>query len=128
MSSVVASMHTGAVLGPILSELVSANSSQMVVPAALVSWQAGVDARFFDVHFTTLIRDPLATVSAIYDRFGLTLTSEARTSMQRWLDDPSGRTPKGQHTLQQYQLDEAIIDRHFGPYIAHYGIERERRS
>ena len=43
----------------------------------------------------------------------------------KWLDAPANRSPKGRHTLDEYGLDEAAIERVFGEYMTHYGIVRE---
>jgi hypothetical protein len=86
----------------------------------------GVNERFCDVHFRDLVTDPIGTVERIYSHFGLHLAGGARQAMQAWLADPASRTPKGQHTLAQYGLDEAAIDRAFGDYMQYYGVARER--
>jgi Sulfotransferase family len=88
--------------------------------------QAGLNRRIFDVHFRALIADPMGTVARLYAHFGLPLTDQAREAMQRWLDDPASRTPRGQHTLAGCGLDESMIDAAFGDYMAHYQVIRER--
>lgn len=85
-----------------------------------------LNARFLDVHFTDFIADQLGTVQHIYKKFDLDFSPEARDAMQSWLDTPENRPPKGRHTLDQYGLDEAMIDRVFGDYMKTYGIKPER--
>jgi hypothetical protein len=87
---------------------------------------AGKEEQFFDVHFTRLVRDPIGTVRELYRHFGIALGAQAESRMRAWLADPANRTPKGKHTLAQYGLDEAMIDRHFERYLQHYRVERER--
>jgi Sulfotransferase family len=86
----------------------------------------GVNERFCDVHFRDLVADPVGAVERIYTHFGMHLADEARRAMQAWLANPASRTPKGRHTLAEYGLDEAAIDRAFSDYLEHYGVERER--
>ena len=88
----------------------------------------GMNERFCDVHFRQLTADPIGTVERIYAHFSLGLSDTARHAMRQWLDDPANRTPKGQHTLAAYGLNDAAIDQAFGEYMQHYGIVRERAS
>ena len=88
--------------------------------------QPGMNERFYDVHFRQMIADPIGTVEKVYAHFGIGLSDEARDAMQRWLDDPASRTPKGKHALADYGLDEPAIDRAFDAYMEHYGVQRER--
>jgi len=86
----------------------------------------GMNERFCDVHFLHLICDPIGTVERIYAHFGIVLREDARRAMQRWLDDPANRTPKGRHALADCGLDAAKVDLAFGDYMAHYAVARER--
>lgn len=86
----------------------------------------GMEARFFDVHFTQLVREPLETVRALYRHFGLALGEEAEGRMREWLRAGAGENRPGRHTLEQYGLDAEVIDRHFGGYIAHHRVRLER--
>jgi hypothetical protein len=88
--------------------------------------QTGLDARIFDVQFHTLVADPMGTAARLYAHFGLPLTARARAAMQRWLDDPASRTPRGRHTLAGCGLDESMIDDAFGDYMRDYQVTRER--
>ena len=67
--------------------------------------------RVLDIHYEHLVKAPIATVRAIYEYFGLTLTAAAEQQMQRWLDsNPKGR--HGQHTysLEQFGLDRTTVE------------------
>lgn len=88
--------------------------------------QAGLNSRIFDVHFRALIADPMGTVARLYAHFGLPLTDRACETMQRWLNDPASRSPRGQHTLAGCGLDESMIDAAFGDYMTRYQVMRER--
>jgi hypothetical protein len=51
--------------------------------------------QFFDVEFDAFVKDQLATVRAIYDRFGLVLAPHVETAMQAWLEAHPRRQGKG---------------------------------
>uniref|UniRef100_UPI001F59F739 sulfotransferase family protein n=1 Tax=Sphingobium sp. Sx8-8 TaxID=2933617 RepID=UPI001F59F739 len=77
--------------------------------------QAG---RFVDVHYERLVADPMRSVRSIYDHFGLELTPQAETAMQRFLDDK----PKDKHGAHRYTLEDAGLTRaqvhaRFAPYL-----------
>lgn len=86
------------------------------------------DDRFVDVSYAALMRDPVATVRAVYDRIG-----------RAWPDDFADRIrgylatkPKAVHGVHQYGLadfdiDEADLAERYAPYVAHFGVERESR-
>ena len=71
---------------------------------------ARVDERFVDVRYQELLRDPMAIVRRIYDRFGMTLSVEAEARMQRFL----ARHPKDQ-TRRSPVFAERVRARCAGP-------------
>ena len=84
------------------------------------------DGRFFDVHFRTFMRDPIATVRAIYDRFGLSLGELAEERMRRYLV----AHPQDAHGRHEYTLSGAGLDlererSRFARYERDYRIEPE---
>jgi hypothetical protein len=82
--------------------------------------------QFHDVLFTDIVRDPIGSVRSIYERFGLKLQGLAVEAMQAWLHNPANDTPRGSYTLDEYGMDERMIEEHFGRYLDHYAIPRER--
>ena len=86
----------------------------------------GLRQRFFDVHFTDLIREPLATVRSLYRHFGLDLEAKAESRMQDWLHGSASQNRPGRHTLAQYGLDSAMVDRHYRAYLETFGVQLER--
>jgi len=78
--------------------------------------------RFMDVHHADFHADPMGTIQRIYDRFGLTLSSEAEERMAaRITDNPEG------HGLHRYDMAsfglqrDAILDR-FSSYMERFGL------
>jgi hypothetical protein len=82
--------------------------------------EARVDERFVDVRYQDLLRNPMAIVRRIYDRFGMTLSAEAEGRMRRFL----ARHPKDKHGAHRYTLSVFGLDaRELGPRFKSY---RER--
>jgi hypothetical protein len=67
---------------------------------------SGPDARFLDVHYHELARDPLGTIRQIYRHLGATLAPEAEQRMRRHL----ARSPKDQYGAHRYSLDAFGLD------------------
>ncbi len=73
--------------------------------------------RVCDVFYSELVRDPLATVQAIYERFGLPLSAEAQQRMRNWLAcNPQGKHGRHHYTLEQFGLDRATVEALFPGY------------
>lgn len=66
------------------------------------------ERRFFDVDYRAFVQDPIGTVGAIYDAFGLSWSTEAQAAV-RALDDESRhgpRRPSHRYDLADYGLTE----------------------
>lgn len=86
-----------------------------------------IDAHFFDCHFTDLTREPIGMVKRLYASLDLSLSAEAARRMETWLEeDLHTKGSRHRYALEDYDLDEAELERHFGAYLDHYGIARER--
>ncbi|VBA59263.1 sulfotransferase family protein [Mycobacterium attenuatum] len=71
-------------------------------------------AQFYDVEYRDLIADPLGTVAAVYQHFGLMLTAEAQQAMAKvHAESQTGeRAPKHSYSLADYGLTvEAVKER-----------------
>lgn len=85
--------------------------------------------QFHDIHYRAFIRDPLATVRALYAFEGMTLAPDVEAEMQAALDRQKvEREIAGAHRyrLEDYGLSLDGLDRAFGDYVDHYDIESER--
>lgn len=84
------------------------------------------DEQFFDVLYEDFRRDPLGTVSRIYERFGLDLSAEARSRMHAYLDaKPHGAYGAHEYSFAATGLDAAALRRRFSAYQERYGVPSE---
>src|SRR5262245_57791010 len=85
-----------------------------------------LDERFVDLHYQDLLRDPMAAIHHIYDRFDMALSHEAETAMQRFLaDHPKDRHGSHRYSLGAFGLDAVDLGRRFESYCERFGIELE---
>ena len=74
------------------------------------------------VRFRDLTAAPMATVAALYERFGLILGAGSRSRMERRVAElPSGGYGLT-HTLESYGVDTDSTRRGFDAYVDHFGI------
>ena len=83
--------------------------------------------RVHHIHYTDLLADPLATVSALYDRFGWDLTGGAESRMTTYNADH----PQNRHGVHTYNFDglglDAVVERaRFARYINHFNVAPTR--
>ncbi len=82
--------------------------------------------RFVDVQFGDLTRDALGVVERIYGHFGLSLGSEARARMERFIAD----NPREKHGVHRYRLEDFGLDagherRRFSAYSEQFRVPDE---
>ena len=88
------------------------------------------DHAFHDIHYRDFVRDPMATIRALYAFEGLELEDGVARAMEAAIKvHEAARGHAGAHVydLADYALDEAAVDRLFGDYIARFNIALERR-
>ena len=91
--------------------------------------EAHPEVAVVDVHYTSLIADPIGTAELLYASFGLKPSDGARRAMATHLDsDHHGKGPARAYGLADFGLSEAEIEEAFGAYIDRHGITREKRS
>jgi len=119
--------------------------SDAVDPKALLGWftgetclalldgmtalraSGGVDpAQFHDVSYAELVARPIETIAALYDHFGLRLSSEAESRMRAYL----ASKPRGKHGTHRYDFaatgfDPARERERFRRYQERYGVRSE---
>ena len=86
----------------------------------------GRESRFADVRYADLMRDPVATIARVYERFALPFTSEAESRMRAYL----AAKPKGRHGAHRYAFEHTGFDREaerarFAAYQQRYGVASE---
>jgi hypothetical protein len=84
------------------------------------------DARFVDVGYAELVRDPLVTIAGLYRELGIALSAEARSRMRDYL----ARKPKDKHGAHAYDFAETGVDRageraRFADYQRTYDVPSE---
>jgi hypothetical protein len=89
--------------------------------------ERGLGDRFVDVQFGDLTRDALGVVERIYGHFGLSLGSEARARMERFIAD----NPREKHGVHRYRLEDFGLDagherRRFAAYSEQFRVPDER--
>ena len=89
---------------------------------------ANPSTQFHDMHYKAFIRDPMATIRALYAFEGMALAGDVEARMQAALyRQAAERKSAGVHhyRLEEYGLDAKGIGRAFGDYIERYQIEQE---
>lgn len=83
----------------------------------------GEDA-FVDVWMDDLVRDPIATVGAIYDRLAWPLTASAERNMRAWLTE-NPQHGRGGHDVnaEEFGLNPAAARDRFATYIRRFGSD-----
>ncbi|MBW2666047.1 MAG: sulfotransferase [Deltaproteobacteria bacterium] len=101
----------------------------------LESWSTAADAgvayrrehgseRFFDLHFTDFMADPVGSVKRIYQHFDQVLSPEGEKCLEQW----QGEHPQGKHGQHSYKKDDfglsesEILDR-FADYMEFHGMQ-----
>ena len=82
--------------------------------------------RFVDVHFRSLVVDPVETLRAAYAGMDREFTEEHAQRIRRYLDDkPQGKFGVHRYTAEEWGFDAAELRERLGPYISHFGVELE---
>jgi hypothetical protein len=88
--------------------------------------EARLADRFVDVQFGELTGDALGVVERIYAHFGLALSDEARSRMQRFIAE----NPREKHGVHRYRLEDFGLDaaherRRFSAYSEQFRVPEE---
>ena len=89
------------------------------------------DKNFIDVSYYDLIKDPISQVERIYETFGMTLSSEAKSTMQdSRKENRQHKHGKHAYELSDFGLTKDGIEKQFAPYRERFSVphEAERRS
>jgi len=84
------------------------------------------DDAFFDLDYRRLVDDPMGSVTAIYDHFGIELSAGAERGLHDW----SMQHRQGEHGVHRYSLAEfgltrGRIDERFARYLDRFHVDRE---
>jgi hypothetical protein len=79
--------------------------------------------QFFDVYYRDFLRDPLATVRAVYQHFGLPLTEAAEAAMRRFLAaNQQNKHGRHEYTPETFGMSKGRLRQAFGDYIERYAV------
>ncbi|MFC3174377.1 sulfotransferase family protein [Novosphingobium bradum] len=85
-----------------------------------------VDARFIDVHYLDLERDPLGEVGRIYERFGIAFTPQARAAMAAHIAaNRKGKFGAHRYDIRELGVSVAEVREAFGFYYEAFAIPFE---
>jgi len=80
----------------------------------------------FHVHYSSLIKNPIGTVAALYRHFGRTLDPEAAARIGRLVESkPNGGYGARRSHLEEYGLDAGLERERYARYVAHFEIQPE---
>src|SRR5262245_6063901 len=87
------------------------------------------DPRIHHVRYPDFVRDPVATIGAFYEKYGIPFTAEAEKAMAGYLaNNRSDRYGKFVYSLDVLGEDLEALHRDFAPYRERFGLEIEARK
>ncbi len=86
---------------------------------------AYLEDRFMDVRYLDLARDPVGTVKAVYDRFGLALLAEDEARMEAFATAERNKKRSDRYSLADFSLDPEQEDPRFDLYCERFRVGRE---
>jgi sulfotransferase family protein len=103
--------------------------AQSLERVAAIRARPGFSDRFIDAHYSDVQAEPMSVVRRIYRHFGMALPAESESAMKSWLArDRSAHAAGPQHVYngEDFGVDHAEIDRHFGGYLHRHNVTLER--
>ena len=83
-------------------------------------------ARFFDVYYSAMIKEPIETIHAIYDHFDYGFADVFQKRIAAWLDkNPQGKHGTHRYSLETFGLTRDMINDRFAFYCEYFGIRPE---
>ncbi len=108
------------------SEGVGAAFCAILNHVAELRGKGGLPDRFVDVHFQSLVRDPVGTLRAVYQRMGRSFTPEHAERVRSYLaEKPRGKFGVHRYTAEEWGFREASLRSQLRPYIEAFGVELE---
>jgi hypothetical protein len=87
------------------------------------------DPRIHHVRYSDFVRDPLGTIRAFYEKYGIPFTADAEKAMADYLaNNRSDRYGKFVYSLDVIGEDINALHREFAPYRERFGLEIETRK
>jgi LPS sulfotransferase NodH len=84
------------------------------------------DMRFIDLQYSELLRDPIASMSRLYECLDRPVTAALEARWSEFLsENPQDKHGRHDYGLAELGLDRAEIDERFARHVARYEIPRE---
>jgi len=104
----------------------TAESCAQLLQNAIRVREGGREAQFSDVVYADLMRDPIATIARVYERFGIAFSAEAESRMRSYL----AAKPQGRHGAHHYEIAQSGAERdadrlRFRDYQQRYRVPSE---
>ena len=77
---------------------------------------------FLDLHFRTMVQDPIAQMARVYEFVGERFGDRAEAAMRAYREDDAHQADAHAYNLADYGLSEAQIDSLFSAYIKRYEL------
>lgn len=85
--------------------------------------------RVVDVHYHTLVKDPMATVRRIYAQLEMGLTTTAEAQMRTFLAaNPQGKHGRHEYAPNTFGLDPHELEHRFRVYSEYFGVPSEQAA
>lgn len=96
---------------------------RIIEASAPGEWPEG---RIWHVHYRSLVADPLGTISALYQHFGLPLSTAAEAAISRRVASrQNGGYGHNVYRFEQYSIDPLFERQRHREYMARFGVEVE---
>lgn len=80
------------------------------------------DLPIYDMRFKDLVKAPVATIRDAYQHFGWQFSDAAAKGIEHWLaENPADKHGKRSYSLEEFGLDEAMINDVYQEYTERYG-------
>ncbi len=102
--------------------------NQFWTPALLgsIEWRERTKLRVLDVNFHDLVKNPVQTVSDIFERFGESVPGDLSSSITRYLQDhPKDEYGIHRYSLARYGLNREELHRQYRRYIDTFAVSVE---
>ena len=94
--------------------------------SALLRENGTVPARFVDVHFRDLLKDPVETLRRAYGAMERPFGDEHAERIRRYLaDKPRGKFGTHHYTPEEWGYTAEGLRKTLAPYIEHFGVALE---
>jgi hypothetical protein len=82
--------------------------------------------QFYDLHYTALMADPIASIERIYQQFHYPFSSQTADNMRRWLaENPQNKHGVHKYNAAQFGLTSQLIAQKFNHYMQMFNIKPE---